>query len=59
MFLIGRCGSLIVDTNLVFDAATTLNEENVNTILEQSAQNFQNYNLTLVDPGSVIIPTRK
>ena len=47
------CGSVVVDTELLFDSTSDMNEAMVNTILEQSADEFLTYNLTLLDPGLV------
>ena len=47
------CGSVVVDTELLFGSASDVNEAMVNTILEQSADVFLTYNLTLLDPGLV------
>ena len=47
------CGSVVVDTELLFGSDSDVNEAMVNTILEQSADEFLTYNLTLLDPGLV------
>ena len=47
------CGSVIADTELIFDSASEVNEQVVNTIMEQSADEFLSYNLSLIDPGTV------
>ena len=44
---------MVVDTELLFGSASDVNEAMVNTILEQSADEFLSYNLTLLDPGLV------